>query len=449
MDKLNLLLVSDDMHLRQEAMEFLGGSNWTHVLTPDEARQKVTASDFHAMLFDVRTAGGALENALRDLTSRGIEPPVVAVVSSEEMDAAAIALEAGAFDYTLAPVQPDRLAAAVNKAAEAQSLLQHVLFLKPRVIGQDEHPRPAALLKELARSGEPVLIQGQAGSGVDLVARALHFNGRRRDGPFVDVACGSLPQHLLESELFGYEKGAVAGGMVHKAGQAELAGGGSLFLENIEALGLGAQMRLMKCLREGALYPMGSETGIDWEARLLASAEIELEEQARDRNFRDDLYETLSRTVIDIPTLRDRREDIPELVNFYLEKYRRLHKRGPIIFSETILNRLAEYPWPGNLRELEKTIERYVLSGVMPSLETLPSEEEVMGIETPRKENKKPQKSTPLRKAARTAERDLILNTLKECGGNKRKAARQLKISYKTLFNKLHRYNIATRMDFE
>lgn len=449
MDKLNLLLVSDDMRLRQEAMEILVGNDWTHVLTPDEAYQKTSDSNFHAMLFDVRTAGVGLEGALRTLTSRGVEPPIVAVVPSEQMDSAAVALEAGAFDYALSPVQPDRLAAAVHKAAEAQTLLQHVLFLNPRIIGQEEHPRPAALIRELACSEAPVLIQGEAGSGVDLVARALHFNGRRRDGPFVDVVCASLPQHLLESEVFGYEKGAVAGGMVHKSGQAELAGGGTLFMENIEALGLGAQMRLMKCLREGLLYPMGSETGVNWEARLLASAGVDLGERARARNFRDDLYESLSRTVIDIPALRDRREDIPELVNFYLEKYRRLHKRGPIIFSETILNRLAEYPWPGNLRELEKTIERYVMSGVMPSLKTLPSEEEVMGIETPRRERKKPQKSTPLKKAARTAERDLILNTLKECGGNKRQAARQLKISYKTLFNKLRRYNIATRMEFE
>jgi len=449
MDRLDLLLVSDDMHLRQEAIEILGGSNWTHVLTPEEAHHKTSVSDFHAMLLDVRSASGGLENALRMLTSRGVEPPVVAVVPSDQMDAAAVALEAGAFDYTLSPVQPDRLAAAVHKAAEAQALLRHVLFLDPRVIGHEEHPRPAALLKELARSEEPLLIRGEAGTGVDLVARALHFNGRRRDGPFVDVACASLPQHLLESELFGYEKGAVAGGMVYKSGQAELAAGGTLFLENIEALGLGAQMRLMKCLREGSLYPMGSETGVDWEARLVAGAEVDLAEQARARNFRDDLCESLSRTVIDIPSLRDRREDIPELVNFYLEKYRRLHKRGPIIFSETILNRLAEYPWPGNLRELEKTIERYVLSGVMPSLAAPPSEEEVMGIETPRREPKKQKKSTPLKKAARMAERDLIINTLKECGGNKRQAARQLKISYKTLFNKLHRYNIATRIEFE
>ncbi len=450
MDKLNILLVSEDMTLRTEVMDALPGHEWTHVLTPQEAHERTAKPEQHLVIFDARVASEGVDSALRLLTSRGTDPPVVAIVPSDQMDVVADAIAAGAFDYTLLPIMPDRLVTAVNKAAEAQALLNQVLFLKPQVLGQEDHPLPAALIKELARSTQPVLIRGETGSGVELVARTLHFNGIRRDGPFVEVDCSTLPPHLLESEIFGFEKGAVAGGMVHKSGQAELAGGGTLFLENIDSMGFGAQMRLVKCITDGLLQPLGAEMSVPWDARLVLSTEVDLPERIRARSFREDLYSIISQTVIHLPSLRDRKEDIPELINFFLEKYRRVHRRGPIIFSETILNRLAGYSWPGNLKELEKTVERYVIAGVMPSPETPPSTDEVMGIEPVSKGVKAPPRSTtPLKKAARAAERELIINTLEECDGNKRMAARALRVSYKTLFNKLHQYNIVTKVNFE
>ena len=437
------------MNARVEIIDALKGHNITHVLTAQEAQEKLGQESYNSVILDVRAATEKLQGTLDILTSRGTDPPIVALVPEDQMDIAAVVMSSGAFDYTLLPIESERLNTAVNKAAEAQAILNQVLFQKPHIIGQEDHPVPAALMKEIARAETPVLIHGEVGSGVDLIARSLHFNGSRRDGPFVEVACATLTHHLLESEIFGYEKGAVAGGMVHKAGQAELAGGGTLFLENIDAFGLGSQTRLASCLEKGMLQPLGAEMSIPWEARLVASTEVDLAERIRSRGFREDLYSLLSGTVIYLPPLRERKDDIPGLINFMLEKYRRIHRRGPIIFSETILNRLAEYPWPGNIKELEKTIERYVLAGVMPAPETLPSEDEVMGIEPLRKGPKAPPRSTPLKKAARAAERELIIKTLNECEGNKRMAARSLRISYKTLFNKLHQYGIVTKMEFE
>jgi len=450
MEKFSIILVSDDMSLRESIMDGLRGHEWTHVLTPQEAQEKSSKAQYDLIILDIHAGSGDMAGALRILTSRGIDAPVVAIVPEDRMDIAAEVISGGALDYALSPISPDRLSVTVNKAAEAQALLKQILLLKPRVIGQEDHPQPVALIREIARSTRPTLIRGDVGSGVDIVAKALHFNSVHHDGPFVEVHCSTLPQHLLESEIFGYEKGAIAGGMVHKSGQAELAAGGTLYLGNVDSLGLGAQARMVQCLQEGMLTPMGSEFSVPWEATLIAGAEADLAECIRARTFREDLYALISRTVIHLPPLKERKEDIPGLINYYLEKYRRLYRRGPIIFSETILKRLSDYPWPGNLRELEKTIERYVVQGVMPSPEVLPSVEEVTGIEQLQKGPKaQPPKTTPLRKAARTAERELIINTLRECNGNKKMAARALKVSYKTLFNKLHEYNIISKTDYE
>ena len=449
MQRYEILLVSENMTLREEVFDVLRGYDLTHVLAVEDAKNTLAQKNPDATILDIAVCPDNLPGAIENLTARGVEPPVVALVSDYQMDMAAAALGLGAFDYVLLPMDAESLIGAVNKASEAQNLLEQVLFLKPQVSGMEDHPQPAALIKKLARSIEPVLIRGENGSGVDLVARSLHFNGSRRDGPFVEVACANLPPNLLESDIFGYEKGAVAGGMVHKSGQAELAEGGTLFIQNVESLGGPAQLRLAKCINEKRLTPIGADMSTPWDARVIVSAEVDLPERIRTRLFGKELYELIADNVVYLPPLRERRHDIPELINYYLEKYRRFHRRGPIIFSEVILKKLSEYPWPGNLWELEKTIERYVLSGVMPSSETTPSVDEVTGIESVGSESSRPIRNTPLKKAARAAERDLIIETLKRYGGNKRKSAKALKVSYKTLFNKLHQYNIVAKVDFE
>lgn len=449
MERYNILLVSDDMTLRNEVMETIRIHNLSYVLSNKEASITISQQSFASVIMDIRTCGENLESEIQRLTVKGTEPPLIVFVPDFQMDIASAAISYGAFDYVLLPFSSDRLLNAINKAAEAQNLINQAIFLKPQIKGLESNIELVSATKDIARSSKAVLIRGESGTGVELLARAIHFNGPRRDGAFVEVVCGALPPNLLESELFGYEKGAVAGGMVHKSGQAELADGGTLFIRNIEVLGQSAQSRLAKSMEKKQLQPLGAEMSFPWNARIIASTEMELAERVRFRLFREDLFMALSDVSIDLLPLRERPDDIPELVNYYLEKQRRFHRRGPIIFSETIMKRLSQYPWPGNMQELDKTIERYVVSGVMPHSDMPPSVDEVKGIMPAGKSARTVLRTKPLRKAARTAERDLIIEVLKDCDGNKRKAAKALKISYKTLFNKLHEYNIISKTQYE
>lgn len=447
MERFSTLIITEDLNLKDELWEALRGNELTHVLTAGEARERVAQTEFGSIILDWDTSRDPLQD-IKLLSARGTEPPVVVIVGEGAMDSASTAMAAGAFDYILKPFDHTRVVTSSHKASEAGGLLRQVLLLKPRIMGREDSVPELAILKSLAREDVPVLIRGEPGTGVDLVARALHFNGLRRDGPFVSVDCSGLPPHLLESELFGFEKGAVAGGMIRKSGHAELAEGGTLFLQGIGTLSLHSQQRLARAIIDRELE-LGPDSSVTWNSRLIASSELNIEELIKSRMFREDLQRIVSEVTILLPPLRERKEDIPMLVNLYLEMYRRMHKRGPIVFSETILKRLSENPWPGNLKELQKTIERYVVAGTMPQTPQLPSIEEVTGILPVRDHPKVPPKPNPLKEASRAAEREAILNTLKECGGNKRMAARTLRISYKTLFNKLHQFNITTRKDFE
>jgi len=447
MERIQVLIITEDLNLKDELWDALRGNELTHVLTAGEARERIEQGQFGAVMLDWGVSRDPAQD-IKLLSAKGTEPPVVAVVGEGAMDFASAAITAGAFDYILKPLETPRVLATTLKAVEAGGLLRQVLLLKPRIIGMGESLPELAALKELARQDVPVMIRGEPGTGVDLVARALHFNGLRRDGPFVSVDCAALPPNLLESELFGFEKGAVAGALIRKTGHTELAEGGTLFLQGIGTLSLHSQQRLSRALIDRELE-LGPDSSVTWNSRLIASSELNVEELIKSRMFREDLHRILSEVTVLLPPLRERKEDIPMLVNLYLETYRRMHKRGPIVFSETILKRLSENPWPGNLRELQKTIERYVIAGAMPQTTQIPSIEEVTGIQPVRNHAKVPPKPNPLKEASRVAEREAIIKTLKECGGNKRMAARTLRISYKTLFNKLHQFNITTKKEYE
>lgn len=447
MQKYRTLLITENNALKTEFFEHLRLHECEHVFTAEEAKEMLAGGDFSVAVLDASSRKD-LSTDLNLLTAKGTEPPVVVIIEEGAMDIAAQALSNGAFDFLMKPLEASKTVTVILKSAEAGELLKQTLILKPQIFGMEEKARPLVLLKELARRNSPILIRGEVGTGVEIVAKAIHFNSPRRDAPFVTIDCSSMPPHLLESELFGFEKGAVAGGMIRKQGQIELAEGGTLFLNGVQSLDLQTQFILAKTIASGAITKTDG-TSLHCDVRFIAATEHNLDELIRSRMFREDLSKILSKYVIYLPPLRERKEDIPDLVNYYLEKYRKLHRRGPIIFSETILKRLSENPWPGNLVELQKAIERYVVQGAFPQSSTIPSVEEVTGIHPARDLSKTPPKPNPLKEASRTAERETIIKVLKECGGNKRMAARTLRISYKTLFNKLHQYNIVTKRDFE
>lgn len=447
MEKFKVLLITENTRLKAEFFEHLHLHECEHVLSALEAKELISKEEFSVIALDL-SSSRELSTDLNLLLSKGSEPPVVVIVEEGAMDVAAYALSLGAFDFLMKPLEVSKTVTVILKSAEAGELLKQSLILKPQILGIEEKARPLVLLKEIANRNVPLLIRGEIGTGVDVVAKAIHFNSPRRDAPFVMVDCSSMPPHILESELFGFEKGAVAGGMIRKQGQLEIAEGGTLFLHGIHFLDLQTQLILVKTITSGSITREGG-TPIPCDVRFVTSTEHHIEELIRSRIFREDLFKILSKYVIYLPPLRERKEDIPELVNYYLEKYRKIHRRGPIIFSETILKRLSENPWSGNLAELQRAIEKYVVEGAFPQSASIPSVEEVVGIHPVRGVSRTPPKPNPLKEASRAAEREKIIQVLKECDGNKRMAARALRISYKTLFNKLHQYNIVTKRDFE
>jgi len=312
----------------------------------------------------------------------------------------------------------------------------------------------AALLPRVAASDATVLVRGESGTGKELVARAIHQASSRMDGPFVSVNCAALPSSLLESELFGFERGAFTGAHARRKGLIEAAEGGTLFLDEIGDMSLEAQSRLLRVLQEREITRIGGRDSVKVDIRVISATHRELDAMAASGQFRADLLYRLAVIPIRLPPLREREGDIPGLIEHLLEKHAaRKGRQGPRPDAET-LRRAAEYPWPGNVRELENFVERAVVLGRfdLESLRALPSAKSPAPVEpgparevpegSEERSGTAPPSVPTLREAVARAERAAVIAALKAAGGQKTVAARLLGVSYKTLFNKIHEHDI-------
>jgi nitrogen regulation protein NR(I) len=395
---------------------------------------------------------GGLE-LLRQVATAHPDVPVIMITAHGTVDTAVEAMKAGAFDYITKPFEQEDLRQVISKAVRAKALEgQHVHppaadGERPPLVGQSPAMRAVYdVIARVADSPSTVLITGESGTGKELVAQALHRGSSRRTQPLIKVNCAAIPKDLVESELFGYEKGAFTGAVASKPGRFELADGGTLFLDEIGEIPVEMQVKLLRALQESEFERVGGIKTLRVDVRLIAATNRNLEALIAEGRFREDLFYRLNVVPIALPALRDRREDIPLLVQHFVEKYdRRLGKQVERV-DDAALEVLAAYAWPGNIRELENVMERSVLfaDGPVITVAQLPAtlRERVPGATPPvapvgalgaMAAPSGASMKDIVRQAQSELERTLISRALEETGGNVTRAAKKLQISRKSL----------------
>jgi len=380
--------------------------------------------------------------------------PVIVMTAYGSVETAVAAMKEGAFDFITKPFDTDHLLMLIKRAIETQRLHTENILLKeefaskigfPRIIGKSEKIADVAqMVQKVATTKTTVLLLGESGTGKELFARAIHNLSHRRDYPFVPINCAAIPRDLLESELFGHEKGSFTGADVKKLGKFELADKGTIFLDEVGDMDLTIQSKLLRAIEAGEIERVGAVKAIVVDVRIVAASNKDLEKAAEDRKFREDLYYRLNVFPIRIPPLRERREDIPLLVEYFMNKYC-LEIKTPLKgVSKESLDMLMNYHWKGNVRELENAIERAV---ILCDGDTITPEHFVLNRQSVFESAKRSLSlggtlEDVAKEALRIAETRKIVDVLKETRGNKSKAAEILQVSYKTLLTKIKEYGI-------
>lgn len=452
-DQYEILVVDDDDAHRTMLKTLIGGWGYTIFQADDGsvAIEMVSRQPFDLILMDIRMLKVSGLEALEQIKQINPAIPVIIMTAYSSIDTAVEAIKKGAYDYLTKPLDFDRLKLIMERAMEHISLKAENLKLKfeidsrfdrQQIIGNG--PAMTALLEtvsQVAPSEATVLITGASGTGKELVAGAIHHNSPRRDGPFVKINCAAISENLLESEMFGHEKGAFTGADRRKEGRFVQADRGSLFLDEVSEMPLGMQVKLLRVLQERELTRVGGEAIINVDVRVIAATNRNLEKMVAAGEFRQDLYYRLNVVELNVPTLAHRREDIPLLAQSFLEHFSTKNHKEIKGFSPQAMNVLVRYDWPGNVRELMNAVERAVVLARDVYLDTgdLPVKRQAGG-EAPAAAGPLPfiPENMPLEEVEKVS----ILQTLKAVGGNKSEAARRLGITRKTLHKKLKKYGV-------
>lgn len=468
MRTLNVLVVDDERELRESLSQKLTSMGHRVFDAPSgpsaleviHGRGIDTQDSFHMVLLDVSMPGMSGLEVLREI--RAFDPSIVVLIITAHGNIrdAVEAMRDGAFNYIEKPVQEQDLEELISKASEAHHLVREMGLSSPTMIptGEDGNeefigrssPMRSVfqIISRLGQVNTSVLIRGENGTGKELVARAIHFNSPRKDRPFVAVNCGAIPENLMESELFGHEKGAFTGADQRYIGKFQYAEGGTLFLDEIGDMPLPMQVKLLRVLQERKFTPIRSNREIRCDVRIIAATNRNLEELIRRREFRQDLFYRLNVMPIHLPPLRDRVEDIPVLVKHFIGKFNGLHGRqgtGNEIrgIREDALDCLKSHSWPGNIRELENVIERaFVLENSHSiSLQSLPSE-----IKPDFGEEAAPSPGLPVATdfhgEKERFEKNFIVNALRRFGGRINQTVAHAGIPKNTLLRKIRKYGI-------
>jgi two-component system, NtrC family, response regulator AtoC len=391
---------------------------------------------------------------------KGISPSLPVIILSAVGQAKTVvdAMKMGASDYLVKPFEEHDLQLAIENALEKQKLKDEVRILKKKLDRFTEHAeilstntkmiRLKEIAKQVADTDVPVLIMGESGVGKEVMARFIYSQSSRRDKAFIKVNCAALPHELLESELFGHERGAFTGAHNEKPGKFELADKGVLLLDEIGEMSPHLQAKLLHVLQDGEFSRLGAKHSIRVDVRIVASTNRRLEEAVGKGEFRADLYFRLNVIRLTIPPLRERREDIPVLWSYFLQRYSEKYKSSVQQLPAELLDTFLRYDWPGNVRQLENAIKRYV---ILPDLELALTElhsQRMQGPEATVEASVSP-RGVSLKEisgqAAETAERELVMRVLDETNWNRKEAARRLDICYKALLNKLKKWQVGTR----
>lgn len=436
---MKILIADDEKNLRKVLMNELSSAGFDTV----EAENGITAMDllkteeFDVLLLDLNMPGIEGIDVLKKMKTLEIPTEVIILTGHGTISTAVEAMKIGAYDFLTKPFKLEELKAVIEKAYEKKKLLGENILLKTQIKRQSEAEKiitksPLMLdiletVKKIALSDFPVLVYGESGVGKELIAKAIHKASKREENPFIPINCGAIPENILESELFGYEKGAFTGAYARKLGLFEIANGGTVFLDEIGELPPQLQVKFLRVLEKGVFYRVGGTKEIHVNIRFISATNKDIKTEVGKGSFRDDLYYRISALTLYIPPLRERKEDIPILIDHFLKNNPDFRRKR---FSKSALNVLTDYTWPGNVRELQNVIYRILLLSDHDIIEPsdlppdLTVEQKVRG------------------RRLEDIEKEYILKVLKEVGGQRGKAAEILGIDPKTLYRKLLSYGI-------
>lgn len=413
----------------------------------EEAVNKVKISTPDLVLMDLKMPIKDGMTALKEIKTLDPNVPVIMLTAHGTIESAIEAMKIGALDYISKPFDVEELKLQIRKALDIRGMKNQIDLLTEElknktgkvIVGKSTKMKDVLdLVDKVAKSNATVLITGESGTGKELVANAIHFNSDRKDKPYIKVNCGAIPETLVESELFGHERGAFTGAVSSKAGKFERADGGTVFLDEVGELIPSVQVKLLRVLQEREIERVGGTETVKVDVRVLAATNKDLRKMVDDGLFREDLYYRLDVIPIEIPALRDRREDIPELIDYFISKFCREMARTKLDVSKESLDLLSSYDWKGNIRELENVVERIVIlsSGNSVDPEDLPKEIRYQNNSS--KLFELPEDGIELEEV----EKSLIIQSLKKSDYNQTKAAQLLGITRHTLIYRMDKYKI-------
>lgn len=470
-----VLVCDDEKNMRRVLSDILADDGWEVVAvgSGEEALELTSAKGerFDAIILDLSLPGINGLEVIEKLRESGCDSGVVVITAYGSVDTAVRAMQKGAVDFLIKPFDNTRIKAVLRKIKEQRGLLDNLERSHPTLVGADNlpltivgaDPRLAGILRviqQIASLKTSVLIHGESGTGKELVAQAIHFNGARRHMPYVALNCAALPETLLESEFFGHERGAFTGAHAMVRGKFEVANHGTLFLDEVGDMPLTLQVKLLRVLQEQRFTRVGGEKEIEVDVRVIAATNLNLEEAVRTKIFREDLYYRLNVIPIHLPALRERKEDIPQLVDYFINKFAKRHNLPKLKLTDSHMESLVDYPWPGNIRELQNSVEKAtVLQDVNTLLHNTFAQvpgagaSQPVGTGAPQGRQQLEENEYLLKlgekgdirnlgEVAADAQRAAVIRALRLSKGNKSVAARKLGVSYKTLFNKIDDLNI-------
>jgi two-component system response regulator AtoC len=442
----NILVIDDEPNLRHMLTVVLEKAGYTVTCAADatEALSITETMPFDVILCDLRMPKMDGLAFLKHVATRGLEAGIIMMSAYGTIDTAVEAMKLGAADYISKPFKPDEILLKLGQIEERNRLRQENIRLRDAVQGTFSFQNMVAksesvrkifdTIRKIADYKTTILITGESGTGKELIARAIHYNGTRKDKPIVAVNCGGLPENLLESELFGHVKGAFTDASKDKKGLFHEANGGTLFLDEIAELPLSLQVKLLRVVQDEMVRPVGSTESLKVDVRIIAATAQNLADAVKEGAFREDLFYRINVLSIQVPPLRSRKEDIPLLLNHFIKKFNKLRPEA--------LQTLINYPWPGNVRELENVIERTMV---------LTERREIHRDELPDEIRRGvsatldlwPADSISLKANTMALEKALIQRALRETKDNRTRAARLLEISHPTLLSKMKIYGIS------
>jgi DNA-binding NtrC family response regulator len=455
-----ILVIEDKESMRAMLKQTLEGEGYQVITAQDGAEgiKRLADERIGLVLTDLKLPKKDGFDVLKAAKLENPILPVIVMTAYGTIETAVKAVKEGAYDFLTKPFDTGHLLVLILRALDSTRVAAENILLKsefadklgaPKIIGKSRPLQEiTASIQKAAPTNATVLIHGESGTGKELFARAIHYLSNRKDGPFIAINSAAIPRELLESELFGYERGAFTGAEARKLGKLELANKGTVFLDEIGDMDLALQAKILRVIQEQVIERVGGDKPIKIDVRIVAATNKDIEQAVQAKQFREDLFYRLNVFPITIPPLRERRDDIPPLAQHFLNKYSAEVRKGPVTIADEAMDILMKSPWKGNIRELENVIERAVIyaeGGMVRSQDLGISESSIINALAEHVPMDGPLQEVAAA-ATRIAESRRIRQVLKQTGGNKTRAAEILQVSYKTLLTKIKDYQLEEKI---